>query len=133
MSQPVHLVILITTRPGRGGDQIAAFERLAPIVRAEPGCLRYDLHQVTGEPDRFVLVERWSSEAALAAHDVTPHMTEADAASPAFRAGPAEVVRLDAEPRGGSRGRAGARAAGGARARARARPRAPRHGGGSRP
>ncbi|GGV23830.1 antibiotic biosynthesis monooxygenase [Kitasatospora herbaricolor] len=98
MSQPVHLVILITTRPGRGGEQIAAFERLAPIVRAEPGCLRYDLHRVTGEPDRFVLVELWSSQDALAAHDVTPHMIEADAASPAFRAGPAEVIRLDAEP-----------------------------------
>ncbi|MFG3000489.1 putative quinol monooxygenase [Streptomyces sp. NPDC048340] len=98
MSQPIQLVILITTLPGRGKEQIAAFERLAPIVRAEAGCLQYDLHQVSGEPDRFVLIERWSSQAALAAHDVTPHMVEADAASPAFRAGPADVIRLVAEP-----------------------------------
>uniref|UniRef100_A0AAU2JK32 Antibiotic biosynthesis monooxygenase n=1 Tax=Streptomyces sp. NBC_00049 TaxID=2903617 RepID=A0AAU2JK32_9ACTN len=98
MSQPVQLVILITTLPGRGPEQTAAFERLAPVVRAEEGCLQYDLHQVSGEPDRFVLIERWSSQAALAAHDVTPHMVEADAASPAFRAGPAEVIRLDATP-----------------------------------
>ncbi|MCG6498851.1 putative quinol monooxygenase [Kitasatospora sp. A2-31] len=98
MSQPVQLVVLITTLPGRGSEQAAAFERLAPLVRAEPGCLQYDLHRVSGEPDRFVLIERWESEAALAAHDVTPHMVEADAASPAFRAGPAEVVRLVAEP-----------------------------------
>ncbi|WNM49789.1 putative quinol monooxygenase [Kitasatospora sp. CM 4170] len=89
---------MITTLPGRGSEQAAAFERLAPIVRAEPGCLQYDLHRVSGEPDRFVLIERWESEAALAAHDATPHMVEADAASPAFRAGPAEVVRLVAEP-----------------------------------
>ncbi|MEV6955538.1 putative quinol monooxygenase [Streptomyces sp. NPDC051183] len=98
MSQPIQLVILITTLPGRGKEQIAAFERLAPIVRAEAGCLQYDLHQVSGETDRFVLIERWSSQAALAAHDVTPHMVEADAASPAFRAGPADVIRLVAEP-----------------------------------
>ncbi|GAA5018787.1 putative quinol monooxygenase [Kitasatospora paranensis] len=98
MSQPVQLVILITTLPGRGGEQIAAFERLAPLVRAEAGCLQYDLHQVSGEPERFVLIERWASKAALAAHDVTPHMIEADAASPAFRAGPAEVVELVAAP-----------------------------------
>ncbi|GAA2795654.1 putative quinol monooxygenase [Kitasatospora aburaviensis] len=98
MSQPVQLVVMITTLPGRGSEQAAAFERLAPIVRAEPGCLQYDLHRVSGEPDRFVLIERWESEAALAAHDATPHMVEADAASPAFRAGPAEVVRLVAEP-----------------------------------
>ncbi|MER5863063.1 putative quinol monooxygenase [Kitasatospora sp. NPDC002040] len=101
MSQPVapvKLVILITTLPGRGGDQVAAFERLAPVVRAEDGCLQYDLHRVTDDADRFVLIERWASAAALAAHDATPHMVEADAASPAFRAGPAEVIRLDAEP-----------------------------------
>ncbi|WKD36717.1 putative quinol monooxygenase [Streptomyces xanthophaeus] len=98
MSQPVQLVILINTLPGRGREQVAAFERLAPVVRAEAGCLRYDLHQVSGEPDRFVLIERWSSQAALAAHDATPHMIEADAASPAFRAGPAEVIRLVADP-----------------------------------
>lgn len=98
MSRPIQLVILINTLPGRGQEQIAAFERLAPIVRAEAGCLQYDLHQVSGEADRFVLIERWSSQAALAAHDVTPHMIEADAASPAFRTGPAEVIRLDAEP-----------------------------------
>ncbi|MFD8981441.1 putative quinol monooxygenase [Streptomyces sp. NPDC059564] len=98
MSQPVQLVILISTLPGRGPEQIAAFERLAPVVRAEEGCLRYDLHQVSGEPDRFVLIERWSSQAALNAHDATPHMIEADAASPAFRAGPAEVIRIEAAP-----------------------------------
>lgn len=98
MSQQVQLVILISTLPGRGQEQVAAFERLAPVVRAEEGCLRYDLHRVSGEPDRFVLIERWSSQAALDAHDVTPHMIEADAASPAFRAAPAEVIRLDAAP-----------------------------------
>ncbi|GCB43179.1 homoserine dehydrogenase [Streptomyces sp. NL15-2K] len=98
MSQPIQLVIHITTLPGRGKDQIAAFEHLAPLVRAEAGCLQYDLHQVSGDPDRFVLMERWSSQEALSAHDATPHMIEADTASPAFRAGPAEVFRLDAEP-----------------------------------
>ncbi|WP_371618967.1 putative quinol monooxygenase [Streptomyces sp. NBC_00454] len=97
MSQPIQLVILISTLPGRGREQVAAFERLAPVVRAEEGCLRYDMHQVSGDPDRFVLIERWSSKEALAAHDATPHMIEADAASPAFRAGPAEVIELAAD------------------------------------
>ncbi|MFF7502102.1 putative quinol monooxygenase [Streptomyces lavendulae] len=43
MSEPVQLLIHITTLPGRGPEQIAAFERLAPVVRAEEGCLRYDI------------------------------------------------------------------------------------------
>ncbi|GAA4831973.1 hypothetical protein GCM10023235_02770 [Kitasatospora terrestris] len=75
-----------------------AFERLAPVVRAEDGCLQYDLHRVVGDPDRFVLVELWASREALAAHDVTPHMVAADAAGPAFRAGPAQVLELEVEP-----------------------------------
>ncbi|GAA2752036.1 putative quinol monooxygenase [Kitasatospora cinereorecta] len=98
MSQPIRLHILITTLPGRGQEQVDAFERLAPLVRAEDGCLQYDLHRVVGDPDRFVLVERWASRAALAAHDVTAHMVAADAANRAFRAGPAQVVELGAEP-----------------------------------
>ncbi|MEV0114909.1 putative quinol monooxygenase [Streptomyces sp. NPDC050844] len=97
MSQPIQLVIHITTLPGRGQEQIDAYERLAPVVRAEEGCLQYDMHQVSGDSDRFVLIERWASEGALAAHDATPHMIEADAASPVFRAGPAQVVKVDAE------------------------------------
>lgn len=53
---------------------------------------------MSGDPDRFVLIERWASQEALAAHDATPHMIEADAAGPAFRAGPADVIPLVAEP-----------------------------------
>ena len=98
MSQPIQLIILITTLPGRGAEQITAFEHLAPLVRAEGGCLQYDLHQVADDPDRFVLIERWDSPEALAAHDAAPHMIAADAANTAFRAKPAEVVRLLADP-----------------------------------
>ena len=90
------LVISIQTIPGKGDEQIAAFERLAPIVRSEPGCLQYDLHAVVGDEDRFVLIERWASTEALAAHDVTPHMIAADAHSPTFRAAPAQVLHLTA-------------------------------------
>ncbi|MEV0450620.1 antibiotic biosynthesis monooxygenase family protein [Streptomyces sp. NPDC050600] len=94
MSQTIKLLIHITALPGRGAEQVAAFERLAPVVRAEEGSLQYDLHRVAGDADRFVLLERWASAEALAAHDAAPHMAAAAAANKAFRAGPAEVVRL---------------------------------------
>nr|WKF60686.1 Putative monooxygenase YcnE [Paraburkholderia busanensis] len=96
MANEVMLMISIQTKPGRGEEQVAAFRQLAPVVRAETGCLQYDLHPVAGDKDRFVLLERWASQEALAAHDVTPHMIAADAHSPAFRAGPATVLQLDA-------------------------------------
>ncbi|MEV7281948.1 putative quinol monooxygenase [Streptomyces sp. NPDC093111] len=100
MPQTIKLLVQITALPGRGGEQVAAFERLAPVVRAEDGCLQYDLHRVADDPDRFVLLERWSSPEALAAHDAAPHMVAAGAANKAFRAGPAEVVRLVDAPVG---------------------------------
>ncbi|WIM93068.1 antibiotic biosynthesis monooxygenase family protein [Actinoplanes oblitus] len=98
MSHPLRAIVLIETRPGRGAEQAAAFTALAPVVRAEPGCLRYDMHAVEGDPDRFVLIEEWASAEALRAHDAAPHMREADLANRAFRAGPATMVRLAPEP-----------------------------------
>ncbi|MFJ3908175.1 putative quinol monooxygenase [Streptomyces vinaceus] len=98
MSDDVRLVVLISTLPGRGREQIEAFERLAPLVRAEEGCLQYDLHAVSDDPDGFVLIEHWATRAALAAHDVIPHMAEADAANKAFRAGPVQVLELSGTP-----------------------------------
>jgi len=93
-AREVMLVISIQTLPGKRHEQIAAYERLAPTVRAEPGCLQYDLHPVVGDENGFVLIERWASADALAAHDMTPHMIANDAQSPTFRAAPAKVVRL---------------------------------------
>jgi quinol monooxygenase YgiN len=96
----VRLVVSILTQPGKSADQIDAFARLAPVVRAEPGCLQYDLHRVIDDPDRFVLLEAWESDAALLAHQGAPHMLEADAAKVEFRAAPAETVRLSPDPVG---------------------------------
>ncbi|MBV8464339.1 MAG: antibiotic biosynthesis monooxygenase [Burkholderiales bacterium] len=90
----IFLIVHITVQPGKAAEQLAAFQRLAPLVRAEAGCLEYRLHRVEGDDDQFVLTEQWASEAALAAHDAAPHMVAASQANKAFRAGPARVYRL---------------------------------------
>ncbi|NVZ69631.1 putative quinol monooxygenase [Pseudomonas costantinii] len=95
MSDEVRLVVIINTQPGKGSEQIAAFETLAPQVRAEHGCLQYDLHPVAGNPDSFVLIEKWASQDALDAHHVAAHMVEAAKHNPSFRAGPATVLLLE--------------------------------------
>ncbi len=94
MSGEVALLVHIEVLPGRGDEQIALFRDLQPQVLAEAGCLQYELKRDANNADRFVLIERWASEAALAAHDQTSHMLAADAYSPRFRAGPAQVLRL---------------------------------------
>ncbi|HIC7211824.1 MULTISPECIES: putative quinol monooxygenase [Burkholderia cepacia complex] len=94
MTQEVKILILVKTQPGRASDQISAFEELAPLVRAEEGCIEYDLHPVDGDEDRFVFIERWASKEAFAAHNKTPHILAAIANSPAFRAERATVLSL---------------------------------------
>ena len=56
-------------------------ERLRPAAvamieatRKEAGCVDYAFAQDLADPTLFRIVERWESEAALAAHFQTPHM-----------------------------------------------------------
>ena len=94
MKQEISLLVFIEVKEGHRQQQIDAFNHLAPIVRDEKGCLQYDLKELQDNENAFVLIERWASAEDLSAHNVTPHMIEADKASPAFRAKPATVVKL---------------------------------------
>ncbi|WP_208102259.1 antibiotic biosynthesis monooxygenase [Burkholderia sp. D-99] len=67
---------------------------MAPLVRAEQGCLRHGLHPVVGQGNGFFLIERWVSNEALAAHDATRHMIVADADSPSLRTIPRRFYDL---------------------------------------
>lgn len=67
---------------------------IAAALVARANILAHDLYAVESEPDRFLLLEQWESEAALDAHDATAHMAAQDAANAEFRAGPARVLRL---------------------------------------
>ncbi|MFN8239963.1 MAG: antibiotic biosynthesis monooxygenase [Bacteroidales bacterium] len=42
----------------------------------EPGNLRFDLIQESGNPSRFMIYEAYESEAAAAMHKQTPHYVE---------------------------------------------------------
>jgi len=94
MKQEISLLVFIEAKKGHRQQQIDAYNALAPIVHNEKGCLQYELKEVQDYENEFVLIEKWASEEDLAAHDITPHMIEADKASPAFRAKPATVIKL---------------------------------------
>jgi len=92
MSQEISLLILIETKKGQRQKQIDAYNKLAPIVLTENGCLQYELKEVENNENEFVLIEKWASKKDLEAHDVTSHMIEADKISPTFRARPVTVI-----------------------------------------
>ncbi len=90
----VNLLVLIEVQPGKRDLQIEAFEQLRPLVLAEPGCIQYELFSDAGDENRFILVEKWASEEALAVHGKTGHMLAAGARNPSFRARPASVIKM---------------------------------------
>ncbi len=79
----VHVVAIITAKPGLRDEILTAFRANVPTVQAEDGCIEYgatvDTEGVGGlqtrfGEDTFVVVEKWESLAALKAHAAAPHM-----------------------------------------------------------
>jgi quinol monooxygenase YgiN len=79
----IHVVAIITAKPGMRGALLAAFHANMPAVHAEQGCIEYGpatdaegigpLQTKLG-PDTFVVLEKWDSADALMAHGASPHM-----------------------------------------------------------
>ena len=77
----IHVLAIITAKPGQRDLILEAFRGNVAAVRAEEGCIAYEaVVDVDGAAasgfaafgaDSFVVVERWASMAALQAHDLT--------------------------------------------------------------
>ncbi|MGI9521737.1 MAG: putative quinol monooxygenase [Hyphomicrobiaceae bacterium] len=81
----IHVVAVITTKPGKRADVLEAFRANMPAVHAEDGCIEYgpvvDAEgfgsiQTPIGPDTFMVIEKWASADALKAHAAAPHMAE---------------------------------------------------------
>jgi quinol monooxygenase YgiN len=79
----VHVIAVITAKPGMRNAVLEAFRSNVPAVKAEAGCIEYgaavDLADGPGfqkkyGDDTFVAIEKWESLAALKAHAAAPHM-----------------------------------------------------------
>lgn len=68
MSEIIHLAATLVAKPGQEAALRAALTGILAEVRAEEGCLRYDLHRDRDNPARFVMLEAWAGAAALEAH-----------------------------------------------------------------
>lgn len=81
----VHVVAIITTKPGMRGRVLEMFLENVPNVHAENGCIEYQATIDAGDApgfqtkfgeDTFVVIEKWESMEALQAHANAPHMAE---------------------------------------------------------
>ena len=64
----VRLVIQTRSAEGKGAELARAYPPRLLEVQKEPGCEQYEVFQSVLDPDKFVLLERWSDAEALAVH-----------------------------------------------------------------
>ncbi|MUM78553.1 antibiotic biosynthesis monooxygenase [Pseudodesulfovibrio sp. F-1] len=91
MGERVYVSAVVTARDGCADALERELRRVVPLVRAEAGCIRYDLHRADSG-DVFLFYEIWESDAALAAHGVSAHMAAMRRATAEMVAGPTEVA-----------------------------------------
>src|SRR4029078_921391 len=79
----IHVIAVITAKPGMREQVLNAFRANVPNVRAEPGCIEdgaaidYEpvlKFQAALGPDTFMVVEKYQDLDALKAHAGSPHM-----------------------------------------------------------
>jgi quinol monooxygenase YgiN len=94
----VAVVAIIHPLPERRADVVAAYEAAVARVHAEDeGCELYAMHE---DDDRLVLIEKWTSQEALAAHSTSPALDELRARVDGLVTRPAEVLILRPHPAG---------------------------------
>ena len=79
----IHVLAVITTKPGQRDAVLKVFNANVPAVLAEQGCIEYGAavdmsdgpsSQAKYGADAFVVVEKWENFDALKAHSAAPHM-----------------------------------------------------------
>ena len=79
----IHVIAVITAKPGQRETLLQLFRANVPAVKAEKGCIEYGAavdaenalaFQTKWGPDTFLVVEKWESMDALKAHAAAPHM-----------------------------------------------------------
>lgn len=76
----IHVLAIITAKPGQRGALLQEFKAIVPTVHAEAGCIEYgpvidvDSADPAFGPDTFVVIEKWENMATLKAHAIATHM-----------------------------------------------------------
>ncbi len=79
----IHVVAVITAKPGKREEMLRHFRANVPACRAEKGCIEYGPavdaeialpFQTKAGPDTYLVIEKWESMEALKAHAAAPHM-----------------------------------------------------------
>jgi quinol monooxygenase YgiN len=69
----IRHVVTIQAAPGKAASFASAFKPLQAVAQQEEGCEQYELFQSLDDPDKLVMLERWSSQELLDRHGGGAH------------------------------------------------------------
>jgi quinol monooxygenase YgiN len=72
----VQVIARYVVSAGKQDEVLALLSTLAEASRGEPGNLAYEFYRQVGDDRSVVLLERYASPAALAAHRETAHFND---------------------------------------------------------
>jgi quinol monooxygenase YgiN len=72
----MKIMAILTALPGKTEALLALLDGMAASSRAEAGNLRYDIWRDRSAPDRFILDELYTDEAAVKAHRASDYFTD---------------------------------------------------------
>lgn len=64
----LRLVVTMTAAPGKGSELAQIYKARCAEAATEPGCEQYEIFQSALDPDKLVLMERWTDQASLDLH-----------------------------------------------------------------
>jgi len=64
----VRLIVTITAVSGKGSELAQKYKARCSEVMKEPGCEQFEVFQSVVNPDKLVLLERWTQQADLDLH-----------------------------------------------------------------
>lgn len=87
-------IVDIVAADGKADEVVAAFEECIRQTHQEEGCLTYALHRDAANPNHFVHLERWRSQADLDEHMTKPYVAAlfAVAGAPGVLAQPPQLT-----------------------------------------
>lgn len=93
------LIVLAKAQVGEGAIEPAktAIAAIVAASNAEEGCIAYAFTQDVLDPGVLHIVEKWTDDAALAAHFATPHMAAFGAAIAGLDFKVVEAIKFTAD------------------------------------
>ncbi|MEK4848399.1 putative quinol monooxygenase [Paenibacillus sp. FSL H7-0756] len=88
---------LLHVNPAREEEFLATAKTLIAATHEEEGNLSYELYKHAADGSLYLMVETWRDQAAIAAHNTSPHFTAFAAKAGEFLTAPLDVKVYSAE------------------------------------